>query len=99
MRTRVTDSAFACVCLEVHTIPEPETRYLTQKIFQLQAGAPPFAELPDVPAMLKIIAGQRPARPENMSDRIWVVVNAAWAGDFRQRPDTSRIIIFTGKMS
>ncbi|KAJ7732395.1 kinase-like domain-containing protein [Mycena olivaceomarginata] len=47
---------------------------------------------PDVPAMFKIIAGQRPARPENMSDRIWVVVNAAWAEDFQQRPDTSRII-------
>jgi hypothetical protein len=75
-----------------YNLSESEARYLTQKILQLQTGAPPFSELPDVPAMFKIIAGQRPARPENMSDRIWVVVNAAWAADFQQRPDTSRII-------
>ncbi|KAJ6566670.1 kinase-like domain-containing protein [Mycena capillaripes] len=59
---------------------------------ELETGAPPFAEVPDVPAMFKVLAGERPERPDTTSDGIWYLVNAAWAEDFRHRPNTSQII-------
>ncbi|KAJ7847497.1 kinase-like domain-containing protein [Mycena olivaceomarginata] len=59
---------------------------------ELQTGAPPFADLQEVPAMFKVLAGERPERPEEMSDGMWYLVQAAWAEDFRQRPNTSAIL-------
>ncbi|KAJ7362568.1 kinase-like domain-containing protein [Mycena albidolilacea] len=59
---------------------------------ELQTGAPPFADLQEVPAMFKVLAGERPERPEEMSDGMWYLVQAAWAEDFRQRPNTSVIL-------
>ncbi|KAJ7468639.1 kinase-like domain-containing protein [Mycena latifolia] len=68
--------AFACVCLELHT------------------GRPPFFGVsPDVAALLKVIAGERPARPDAfMSDGLWGLVAAAWAQNFRSRPNIKAII-------
>ncbi|KAJ6460460.1 kinase-like domain-containing protein, partial [Mycena vitilis] len=78
VRTRATDVyAFACVCLEV---------------LKLETGAPPFPELADPPVILKVIKGERPERPHTMSEEMWYMVTAAWAQDFRQRPDTNQII-------
>jgi hypothetical protein len=42
--------------------------------------------------MLKVVAGERPARPEAMSDPLWELVGAAWAQNFRDRPDVDKII-------
>jgi hypothetical protein len=42
--------------------------------------------------MLKVVAGERPARPEAMSDPLWELVTAAWAQNFRDRPDVEKII-------
>ncbi|KAF7369323.1 hypothetical protein MVEN_00260600 [Mycena venus] len=59
---------------------------------ELETGAPPFADTQDVLAMLKVLAGKRPERPETMSDLMWTVVNVAWAQDFKQRPSTTEIL-------
>ncbi|KAJ7779687.1 hypothetical protein B0H16DRAFT_1300229, partial [Mycena metata] len=60
---------------------------------ELETGAPPFAEVAiDVAAFFRVIAGERPERPETMSDGMWYLVTAAWAPDFRQRPDMSQIV-------
>ncbi|KAF7349828.1 Kinase-like protein [Mycena venus] len=80
MKTRATDVyAFACVCLE-------------NDVSQLETGAPPFADIQEVPAMFKVLAGERPERPETMSDPMWYLVNAAWAEEFRERPNTTLIV-------
>jgi hypothetical protein len=47
----------------------------------------------DAPVILKVIAGERPARPDTaMSDDLWELVTAAWAQNFCDRPDIDTII-------
>ncbi|KAJ7134261.1 kinase-like domain-containing protein [Mycena epipterygia] len=75
-RTKASDVyAFGCVCLELHT------------------GGPPFSDVsPEVAAMLKVVAGDRPSRPNvSISDTLWALVTAAWAQDFRDRPNIAEI--------
>ncbi|KAJ7737947.1 kinase-like domain-containing protein [Mycena metata] len=56
-------------------------------------STPPFAEVAtDVAAFFRVIAGERPEQPDTMSDEMWYLVTAAWAPDFRQRPDMSQIV-------
>ncbi|KAJ7778478.1 kinase-like domain-containing protein [Mycena metata] len=60
---------------------------------ELYTGAPPFSEItPDVAAMLRVVAGERPARPEAMSDELWGLVTAAWAQNFQDRPAIDDVI-------
>ncbi|KAJ7111279.1 kinase-like domain-containing protein [Mycena epipterygia] len=59
---------------------------------ELYTGAPPFPGMSDVAAMLKFVAGERPKRPNSMSDELWTLVTSAWAQDFRARPAISEII-------
>ncbi|KAJ7041217.1 kinase-like domain-containing protein [Mycena alexandri] len=60
---------------------------------ELHTGAPPFSEItPDVAAMLRVVAGERPARPEVMSDELWGLVTAAWAQKFQDRPGVDDVI-------
>ncbi|KAF8130905.1 kinase-like domain-containing protein [Mycena galopus ATCC 62051] len=60
---------------------------------ELYTGRPPFFEVsPEIAAMLKVIAGERPSRPESMSDDLWDLITAAWAQNFRERPGTEKII-------
>jgi serine/threonine protein kinase len=69
--------AFACVCLEVTAAEYTALRWLI--FVQLYTGRPPFSDTwPDVAAMLKVIAGDRPARDPSMSDGFWDLVTAAW---------------------
>ncbi|KAJ6564023.1 kinase-like domain-containing protein [Mycena capillaripes] len=80
-RTPATDVyAFACVCVELLT------------------GLPPFSGVlrEDVAVIMKVLAGDRPARPASMSDDLWGVVTAAWAQNSRDRP---RIEIIIDRMS
>ncbi|KAJ7609201.1 kinase-like domain-containing protein [Mycena polygramma] len=44
---------------------------------ELHMGTPPFSHLPDVAAMLKVIAGERPEQPPSMAAAIWKLVTAA----------------------
>ncbi|KAJ6597259.1 kinase-like domain-containing protein [Mycena vulgaris] len=60
---------------------------------ELHTGRPPFSSVsPDVAAMLKVIAGERPARDASMSDGLWGLVTAAWAQNVRDRPNIQSII-------
>jgi hypothetical protein len=61
---------------------------------QLYTGSPPFVLVtPDVAAMLRIIAGERPEQPSTMSGALWQLVTAAWAPDFRVRPSIHDVAI------
>ncbi|KAJ6504018.1 kinase-like domain-containing protein [Mycena vulgaris] len=61
--------------------------------YELYTGTPPFSEVkPDMAAMLKVINGERPATPPNMSNSLWTLVNAAWSNDWQSRPKTHEII-------
>lgn len=42
--------------------------------------------------MLRVVAGERPARPEAMSDELWGLVTAAWAQNFQDRPAIDDVI-------
>ncbi|KAJ7893380.1 kinase-like domain-containing protein [Mycena olivaceomarginata] len=44
---------------------------------ELETGALPFADVPDVPAMFNVLAGERPEQPDTMSDMISYLANAA----------------------
>ncbi|KAJ7701877.1 kinase-like domain-containing protein [Mycena rosella] len=60
----------------------------------VHTGLPPFSDVwPDVAAMLKVLDGERPTRPDtSMSDDLWDIVTASWAHDFRHRPNIEAII-------
>ncbi|KAJ7224784.1 kinase-like domain-containing protein [Mycena rebaudengoi] len=56
---------------------------------ELYTGRPPFAEIREGGVVLKIVRGERPARPSTtppMSDALWKCVNAWWAEDPATRP-------------
>ncbi|KAF7373383.1 hypothetical protein MSAN_00547900 [Mycena sanguinolenta] len=60
---------------------------------ELYTGSPPFFDVsPDVAAMLKVVAGERPSRPESMSDHLWDLVTTAWAQHLRERTSMEKII-------
>ncbi|KAJ7831407.1 kinase-like domain-containing protein [Mycena olivaceomarginata] len=60
----------------------------------LHTGRRPFSDVAlEGPVILKVIAGERPARPDtSMSDDLWALVTAAWVQNFRDRPDIETII-------
>lgn len=61
---------------------------------KLYTGNPPFSNIkPDMAAMLKVLAGERPERPAHMSEELWGLVAVAWAQDFRARPTILDITI------
>ncbi|KAF8190021.1 kinase-like domain-containing protein [Mycena galopus ATCC 62051] len=60
---------------------------------ELYTGSPPFAHLPDVAAMLKIIADERPDQPPTMSAALWQLVTSGWARDFSARPSIHDIAV------
>jgi hypothetical protein len=61
-------------------------------LVQLYTGWPPFWGMSQVAAMFKIVSGERPERPEAMSDVLWNVVTVAWAQDFRTRPRIGEVV-------
>ncbi|KAJ7720550.1 kinase-like domain-containing protein [Mycena metata] len=61
---------------------------------ELHTGHPPFSGIAsDGPVLLKVISGERPARPDtSMSHDLWALVTAAWAQEIHDRPDIETII-------
>ncbi|KAJ7082143.1 kinase-like domain-containing protein, partial [Mycena epipterygia] len=60
---------------------------------ELYSGGPPFSDVkPDVAAMLRVLQGDRPQRPAQMSQELWRLVTAAWAADFHARPTIYYIV-------
>ncbi|KAJ6585723.1 kinase-like domain-containing protein, partial [Mycena capillaripes] len=57
--------------------------------FELYTGRPPFSDLPEPAAFMKIINGERPKRPSGdptMSETIWHQVTECWAQSPLARP-------------
>ncbi|KAF7336054.1 hypothetical protein MSAN_02319200 [Mycena sanguinolenta] len=52
----------------------------------LYTGDPPFSQLQDVAAMLRVIRGERPEQPPSISAAVWQLMTSAWVEDFRGRP-------------
>ncbi|KAJ6476215.1 kinase-like domain-containing protein, partial [Mycena sanguinolenta] len=60
---------------------------------ELHTGSPPFFDVsPDVAAMLKVVAGERPSRPGSVSDNLWDLVTVAWTQRLRDRPSMKKIV-------
>ncbi|KAJ7834985.1 kinase-like domain-containing protein [Mycena olivaceomarginata] len=59
---------------------------------ELHTGKPPFAELTDAAVIFKVVQGERPERPETMTDTVWKIVTATWTENGHERLPTSAII-------
>ncbi|KAL0567525.1 Rho guanine nucleotide exchange factor [Marasmius crinis-equi] len=71
--------AFACVCYEIYT-----------------SGLRPFYDIKnEAAAMLEIIKGTRPLRPENtpeLDDRVWSVMESCWTQEPPGRPTSKAVL-------
>ncbi|KAF7326880.1 Kinase-like protein [Mycena venus] len=66
---------------------------------ELYAGRPPFANLSETATLLRVINGDRPARPSSepeMSEALWQHVNQFWAQDAATRPTTEAVVRHMG---
>ncbi|KAJ7107523.1 kinase-like domain-containing protein [Mycena epipterygia] len=60
---------------------------------ELYTGSPPLSDVkPDVAAMLRVIQGERPLRPEGMSEELWHLITSAWAAEAHTRPTINDIV-------
>ncbi|KAJ7748290.1 kinase-like domain-containing protein [Mycena maculata] len=60
---------------------------------ELYTGRPPFADVtPETAAMLRVIRGERPRQPVNMSEQFWRFVSAGWAPSPGSRPTVVEIL-------
>ncbi|KAF7373453.1 Kinase-like protein [Mycena sanguinolenta] len=62
---------------------------------ELYTGRPPFADLREPTALLKIMNNERPQRPVGppvVSDTLWSHISAWWADDPRVRPGTQLVV-------
>ncbi|KAJ7797088.1 kinase-like domain-containing protein [Mycena olivaceomarginata] len=69
------------------------TNILISDDANLFTGSPPFAHLPDVAAMLRVIAGDRPEQPSTTSAALWELVTAAWVHESHLRPSIHEITV------
>ncbi|KAJ6545622.1 kinase-like domain-containing protein [Mycena capillaripes] len=61
---------------------------------EVHTGNPPFSDVTqEVTVILRVIGGERPQRPAGMSEELWGLITAAWAPDFRTRPEILDIIL------
>ncbi|KAK7029790.1 Non-specific serine/threonine protein kinase [Favolaschia claudopus] len=62
---------------------------------ELYTGRPPFANLPEPGALMKVIKGDRPPRPPGppaMSDVLWQLVTTFWKDHPSDRPSTAAVV-------
>ncbi|KAK7036538.1 hypothetical protein VNI00_011471 [Paramarasmius palmivorus] len=71
--------AFGCVCYEIFS-----------------GGYPPFYQLKYEPAVIhQVLANKRPDRPSGiptLTDSLWAIVEACWAGDPNLRPTADEVV-------
>ncbi|KAJ7026229.1 kinase-like domain-containing protein, partial [Mycena alexandri] len=79
-------------CQEFIRTPATDVYAFACVCIEMETGAPPFPKLPDVGAMVKVVAGERPQQPSTMSDKLWTIVSLAWAADFKHRPEVHSLI-------
>ncbi|KAF7373372.1 Kinase-like protein [Mycena sanguinolenta] len=63
--------------------------------FELYTGRPPFSNLTEPAALLKVLNGDRPERPASllaMSDMLWQHVEEFWAQDPTTRPSAQIVV-------
>ncbi|KAJ7778429.1 kinase-like domain-containing protein [Mycena metata] len=63
--------------------------------FELYTGHPPFSELSQAAALLRIVNGERPGRPSTspaLSAALWQHVTAYWAEDAAARPPIDVVV-------
>jgi serine/threonine protein kinase len=93
-RTPATDVyAFGCVCLEVNSLLS-QSSFIRSDSSQLYTGRPPFANLSETAAMLRVIDGDRPDQPSSeheMSGMLWQYINKFWAQDPATRPTAQEV--------
>ncbi|KAJ7229229.1 hypothetical protein C8J57DRAFT_949416, partial [Mycena rebaudengoi] len=62
---------------------------------QLYTGRPPFADISEPAAMLRVIDGGRPLRPScdpAISEALWHFLNECWTEDSAARPATHVVV-------
>ncbi|KAJ7712499.1 kinase-like domain-containing protein [Mycena metata] len=62
---------------------------------ELYTGRPPFSQLPEPAALMKILSGERPQRPSGppaMSDALWRNIVGYWAESAPTRPATEIVV-------
>jgi hypothetical protein len=66
-------------------------------MYQLVTRYPPFHELNELGAAMKIISGQRPARPATAlcSDALWTLITDCWNHDPRSRPTMVSVLSYS----
>ncbi|KAJ6576145.1 kinase-like domain-containing protein [Mycena vulgaris] len=66
---------------------------------ELYTGLPPFTGLSEGSALFQIVAGQRPARPKELtSDALWEYMIKFWAEDAQARPGIASVVEFMGEL-
>ncbi|KIY63140.1 kinase-like protein [Cylindrobasidium torrendii FP15055 ss-10] len=75
--------------------PESDIYAFACVCIELFTGNPPFIELRDPAVILRVMGGQRPARPmgsdPSMCDGLWSLVQACWAHDLALRPRVQEV--------
>ena len=80
--------SFAMTAIEVlqHPFRTCES-VLIRLILQLYTGKEPFCELSPLQVPLRVVPGNRPSRPELMSDDVWFVTQRCWDQELARRPN------------
>ena len=65
---------------------------------QAFTGAVPFGDSPTPEALLAIMSGKRPCRPNhpNFTDELWVLTQRCWDQDPQLRPEASEVLEVLG---
>ncbi|KAF7331196.1 Kinase-like protein [Mycena sanguinolenta] len=59
---------------------------------ELYTTRPPFSDVSETAALLKVLNGERPERPPAMSDMLWENVKRFWAQTHAARPSTQSVV-------
>ncbi|KAK8850608.1 hypothetical protein IAR55_004527 [Kwoniella newhampshirensis] len=61
-------------------------------VYEVLTGTVPFGYIDDSQVRLNILNGVRPARPEDVLDQLWILMNECWAQDASQRPAFALVV-------
>jgi len=54
--------------------------------YEVYSLAAPFSEYKEITAVLNVVAGKRPSRPDLINDEVWSLVQECWVGNSGERP-------------
>jgi hypothetical protein len=67
-------------------------------LWELATGKRPFADMTAAAAAVAIAKGERLARPADISDEMWALMQSCWHTDPRQRPSMAQIVAQLAQM-